>query len=78
MPRIKLAFWHGDHQPGDEVDVTDDELAGLRRDGRVAEVLTSEPPAPADDKPAETTTDGAQPAPEVSSSATEGRSRKSR
>jgi len=39
MPRIKLAFWHGDHVPGDVVDVTADELAALSRDGRVAEVL---------------------------------------
>lgn len=39
MPRIKLAHWHGDKQPGDEVDVSDAELAALRRDGRVAEVL---------------------------------------
>lgn len=39
MPRIKLAYWHGEHQPGDEVDVTDTELAALRRDGRVSEVL---------------------------------------
>lgn len=39
MPRIKLAFWHGDHKPGDEIEVNEDELAALRRDGRVAEVL---------------------------------------
>lgn len=78
MPRIKLAFWHGDHKPGDELDVSDDELAGLRRDGRVAEVLAPEPPAPADDKPAEKTVDGAQPGPEVSSAPAESRSRKAR
>lgn len=39
MPRIKLAYWHGSHKPGDEIDVSADELAGLHRDGRVAEVL---------------------------------------
>lgn len=78
MPRIKLAFWHGDHNPGDELDVNDEELAGLRRDGRVAEVLNSEPPAPTGDKPAETAVDGAQPGREVTSSSAEGRSRKAR
>lgn len=58
MPRIKLAFWHGKHQPGDELDVTDDELAALRRDGRVAEVLedtqtAAEPAAEAQPRPVE-------------------------
>ncbi|GHH58116.1 hypothetical protein [Streptomyces candidus] len=46
MPRIQLAYWHGDHAPGDEVNVSDDELAALTRDGRVAEVLQE--PAPAE------------------------------
>lgn len=39
MPRIKLAFWHDGHLPGAEIDVDDDMLKALRRDGRVAEVL---------------------------------------
>lgn len=39
MPRIKLANWHGDHAPGDEIDVDDVELKALARDGRVAEVV---------------------------------------
>jgi hypothetical protein len=51
MPRIQLAYWHGEHAPGDEVNVSDDELAALTRDGRVAEVLQeaapAETPAPA-------------------------------
>ncbi|MEU8525254.1 hypothetical protein AB0C77_06575 [Streptomyces sp. NPDC048629] len=47
MPRIKLAFWHGDKQPGDELEVTADELAALHRDGRVAEVLDGAPRAAA-------------------------------
>lgn len=48
MTRIRLAFWHDTHQPGDEIDVTDDQLAALQRDGRVAAVLKPTPqPAPA-------------------------------
>lgn len=39
MPRIRLAYWHAGMQPGDETDVTVDELRDLQRDGRVAEVL---------------------------------------
>lgn len=72
MPRIKLAHWHGSHQPGDEIDVTDSELAALRRDGRVAEVLgdSSASPEPAPDP---------QPSAEVSEApAPEGRGRKAR
>ncbi|MGW5426883.1 hypothetical protein ACWET9_06600 [Streptomyces sp. NPDC004059] len=44
MPRIKLAFWHAGHQPGEEIDVTGEELAALQRDGRVAEVIESPTP----------------------------------
>ncbi|GGM04739.1 hypothetical protein GCM10010099_21080 [Streptomyces cinereus] len=54
MPRIKLAYWHGDHNPGDEVDVTDEELRQLTVDGRVAEVL---------DAPAAVEPEQAQPEP---------------
>jgi hypothetical protein len=43
MPRIRLAFWHDGHAPGDEVDVDDGTLRALRRDGRVAEVLPDKP-----------------------------------
>ncbi|MFJ1657159.1 hypothetical protein [Streptomyces anthocyanicus] len=39
MPRIELAAWHGGRAPGTEVEVTDDELRDLVRDGRVAKVL---------------------------------------
>jgi len=39
MPRIILAYWHGEHGPGDEIDVSDEDLAALQRDGRVAEVV---------------------------------------
>lgn len=38
MPRITLSSWHGGQAPGTELDVSDDELMALRRDGRVATV----------------------------------------
>lgn len=41
MTRIRLAHWHNGHVPGDEIEVDDDQLRALRRDGRVAEVLPS-------------------------------------
>ena len=39
MARIRLAHWHDGHKPGDEITVADEQVAGLVRDGRVAEVL---------------------------------------
>lgn len=62
MPRIKLAHWHDGHAPGDETDVTDEQLKALIRDGRVAEVvddaaaaeITPAPEAPAVDPQPET------------------------
>jgi hypothetical protein len=39
MPRIKLANWHGDRAPGEEIEVDAANLKGLQRDGMVAEVL---------------------------------------
>ncbi|TXS08232.1 hypothetical protein EAO71_37160 [Streptomyces sp. ms191] len=65
MPRIRLAYWHGDHQPGDEIEITPDELAALTLDGRVAEVLTSPPERPA-------------PTAEVAEPPAEGRGRRTR
>lgn len=47
MPRIRLANWLGDHKPGDEIDVSDTELANLTRDGRVAEVVEEPSKKPA-------------------------------
>lgn len=47
MPRIRLAFWHDGHAPGEEIDVAEADLPALRRDGRVADVLTAEGPAAA-------------------------------
>lgn len=44
MARIRLATWHGAHAPGSVVEVPDDQVPGLRRDGRVAEVVADEPP----------------------------------
>ncbi|KAA6216389.1 hypothetical protein [Streptomyces filamentosus] len=54
MPRIKLAAWCGDQAPGDIVEVDDDTLKAMRRDGLVADVLALEPadalpPAPAEE-----------------------------
>jgi hypothetical protein len=43
MPRIRLAHWHGAHAPGDEIDVDDDVLRALLRDGRVNELLPGRP-----------------------------------
>ncbi|MFK8844678.1 hypothetical protein [Streptomyces sp. Ac-502] len=51
MPRITLAHWHGDAAPGDTIDVTDEELAGLARDGRIAAVHDAPPPVRADAGP---------------------------
>jgi hypothetical protein len=57
MPRIKLANWYGDKAPGEELDIDDVQLKALRRDGMVAEIVTT--PA------AESAVDpGAQPQPE--------------
>lgn len=39
MPRIRLAHWHDGHLPGDVIDVDPEQLRGMQRDGRVAEVL---------------------------------------
>lgn len=39
MARIKLAHWYGGHKPGDEIEVADEEMPGLVRDGRVAKVV---------------------------------------
>ena len=48
MARVRLANWFRGQAPGSVVDVAADEVQGLRRDGRVAEVLDDEP-APATD-----------------------------
>ena len=47
MARVRLANWWGGHAPGEVVEVGDGEVAGLRRDGRIAEVLPVGEPAPA-------------------------------
>lgn len=52
MPRIRLAYWHDGHAPGDEIDVTVEEAAALSRDGRVAEILPA-PSAPSQSVEAE-------------------------
>lgn len=45
MPRVRLAYWHGKHAPGDEIDVDGEQLRHLQRDGRIAEVVEPAPPA---------------------------------
>jgi hypothetical protein len=45
--RVRLANWHGRIAPGSVVEVPDDEVPGMRRDGRIAEVLPEEQHAPA-------------------------------
>ena len=37
--KVKLAFWYKGHKPGDVVEVSDEEAAVMRRDGRVAAVV---------------------------------------
>jgi hypothetical protein len=54
MPRIQLAHWHGQHRPGDELDVTAEELVAMRRDGRVAQVLDDTPQQASAAEPEET------------------------
>lgn len=60
MHHITLAHWHAGRAPGEQLDVSDEELAQLKRDGRVAVVHDEQPapdPAPAEpapqDQPAE-------------------------
>ncbi|MCF2130113.1 hypothetical protein L1I79_27325 [Strepomyces sp. STD 3.1] len=71
MTAIKLAHWHNGRAPGARVEVTDEELAQLQRDGRVAEVLPNEaePDAPAGQPDAQP--DEAAPEPEPEAAAAE-------
>ncbi|MEW2451192.1 hypothetical protein AB0896_27165 [Streptomyces parvulus] len=71
MTAIKLASWHDGRAPGARVEVTDEELALLQRDGRVAEVLPdeAEPEAPAEEPDAQP--DEAAPEPEPEAAAAE-------
>lgn len=45
MARVRLASWWDGHAPGDVVEVEAEQVAPLRRDGRVVDVLDV-PPAP--------------------------------
>lgn len=81
MPRIRLAYWHGDNKPGDEVDVTDEELQALQRDGRVAAVLGYADGGVLSPKLTEVTNDSPTPEPVQAAPETpaaEGRTRKAR
>lgn len=46
MARVRLASWYDGHAPGETVEVPDDEVRPLRRDGRVSEVLAEAVPPP--------------------------------
>ncbi|GGU52621.1 hypothetical protein [Streptomyces lavendofoliae] len=52
MARIELAYWHDDKTPGDIIEVSDEDLQALIRDGRVARVLDDEPMPEAPTEPA--------------------------
>jgi hypothetical protein len=45
MARIRLAHWRDGKAPGEVVEVPDEELKALVRDGRVAEVIEGDPQA---------------------------------
>ncbi|MBW1600896.1 hypothetical protein JJV70_02015 [Streptomyces sp. JJ66] len=51
MARIRLAHWYRGHVPGDEIDVADDEVKALERDGRVAAVIAAPEPGKAPAEP---------------------------
>ncbi len=74
MTRVKLAHWHSGNPPGAEIDVSDQELADLRRDGRVAEVLAA-PVEPNSAEPQDQA-DESEPALETSADVPASRSRK--
>lgn len=71
MARVRLASWYDGHAPGEVVEVADDMVGPLRRDGRVAEVL------PAADPPT-TLPAAASPAPEPAAEESPGPRRGSR
>ncbi|AYD81613.1 hypothetical protein SEA_KROMP_12 [Streptomyces phage Kromp] len=64
MPTIRLAHWHGGQPPGSVVDVTAEDLALLKRDGRVAEVLPDRPEPKAAPEHAAAPAEEAAPEPE--------------
>lgn len=77
MPRVELSYWHRDHSPGDVVEVSEEELAALTRDGRIAQVLDDPAPAP-EATPAPEADPASAAQPEVEAPAAEGRPRKAR
>jgi hypothetical protein len=81
MPSVELSYWHDGHNPGDVVEVSDEELAALTRDGRVARVVEDpDPAAEAAPVPEADPATAAQPQPQPSAEApaSEGRARKAR
>lgn len=47
MAHIRLASFYDGHSPGDVIEVADDMVRPLRRDGRVAAVVDAPAPEPA-------------------------------
>lgn len=82
MPRIQLAHWHDGQAPGTELDVDDDQLRTLVRDGRVAALVEDTPAEPEPDGQAEPPEQAAaeeatpEPAPEAEEPAKSGRRRR--
>lgn len=50
MKRVKLAHVYKSCQPGDVIEVSEEELGQMKRDGRVAEVLADDKAEPAEKK----------------------------
>lgn len=49
MAHVRLASWHGAHAPGEVIEVPDDQVQGLRYDGRISEVVGQQVAASAAD-----------------------------
>lgn len=47
MKKVRLSFWYKGSNPGDVIEVSEEELAVMKRDGRVAEVLDGDKTKPA-------------------------------
>lgn len=58
MAHVRLANWHGDAAPGDVIEVPDDQVQGLRYDGRISEVVDeSDVQSPAETEPVNVSTE---------------------
>lgn len=57
MPHVTLAYRHGDHEPGETIEVSEEEAAGLVRDG-LAQRSGEPTAADTDDAPADDEDEG--------------------